>query len=142
MIWPSASPWSFPILFVRKKDGSLRMCVHYRALNAVTKKNSHPLPRIDESADSLSQAKIILKIDLKSGYWQVKVHEKDVPKTAFNTQNGQFKFLVMPFGLTNAPSAFQALMNQALRPYLDPFVLLYLDDILIYNESEEQHRHI
>jgi hypothetical protein len=140
MIRPSASAWSSPVLFVRKKDGTLRMCVDYRALNAVTKRNSYPLPRLDESFDMLGRATIFTKIDLKSGYWQVRVEPKDIHKTAFNTRYGQYEFLVMPFGLKNAPSAFQALMNEIFRPYLDDFVIVYLDDILIFSKTEQEHR--
>jgi len=140
MIRPSTSAWSSPVLFVRKKDGSLRMCVDYRALNAVTKRNSYPLPRLDESFDRLGRARIFSKIDLKSGYWQVRVEPKDIHKTAFNTRYGQYEFLVMPFGLKNAPSAFQALMNEIFRPFLDDFVLVYLDDILIYSRNEQEHQ--
>lgn len=139
MIRPSNYPWSSPVLFVRKKDGTLRMCVDYRALNALTTKDNYPLPRIDESFNRLGQATIFSKIDLRSGYWQVRIEPDDVPKTAFNTRYGQHESLVMPFGLTNAPAAFQTLMNQILRPWLDNFVLVYLDDILIYSQNMEEH---
>lgn len=119
IIRPSISPWISPVLFVRKKNGELRMCVDYHALNAVTKRNGYPLPRLDEN------------IDLKSGYWQVRVAEEDVAKTAFNTRYWQYEFRIMPFGLVNAPAAFPALMNEILQEDLDKFVLVYLDNILI-----------
>jgi hypothetical protein len=141
MIRPSQSPWGSPVLFVRKKDGSLRMCVDYRALNRVTVKNVYALPRIDECFDRLNGAKFFSKLDLTSGYWQIRITEADVPKTAFQSRYGSFKFLVMPFGLTNAPSTFQALMNSILSDIVDQFVLVYLDDILIYSRTEEEHRH-
>lgn len=116
------------------------MCIDYRMLNTRTLKNAYPLPRIQECIDKLGKATNLSSIDLTSGYWQICVAEGDVPKTAFNTRYGKYEFLVMPFGLTNAPATFQTLMNSILRPYIDKFVLVYLDDILVYSNSEEEHR--
>lgn len=139
-IKPSTSPYAAPVLFVKKKDGTLRMCVDYRALNKVTVKNRYPLPRTEELLDQLRGAKVFSKLDLRSGYWQVPIAEGDVEKTAFRTRYGHFEFTVMPFGLTNAPATFMGMMNQLLRPYLDQFVVVYLDDILVYSKTLEDHR--
>ena len=138
-IQPSKSPYGAPVLFVRKKDGSLRMCIDYRALNKLTVKNKYPLPRIDECLDRLAGAKVFSKLDLRAGYHQILVAPEDVPKTAFRTRYGSFEFRVLPFGLTNAPATFQALMNTVFSDLLDTCVVVYLDDILVYSSSEEEH---
>jgi hypothetical protein len=138
-IRPSASPWGAPVLFVKKKDGSLRLCIDYRQLNQVTIKNKYPLPRIDDLFDQLQGAAVFSKIDLRSGYYQLRVRPEDVPRTAFRTRYGHFEFLVMPFGLTNAPAAFMDLMNRVFQPYLDRFVIVFIDDILVYSRSEAEH---
>ncbi|KAL4564653.1 hypothetical protein LXL04_028721 [Taraxacum kok-saghyz] len=138
-IRPSFSPWGAPILFVKKKDGSFRMCIDYRELNKLTVKNRYPLPRINDLFDQLQGSTHYSKIDLRSGYHQLSVQEEDVPKTAFRTRYGHYEFLVMPFGLTNAPAVFMDLMNRVCRPYLDKFVIVFIDDILIYSRSKEEH---
>ena len=138
-IRPSISPYGAPILFVKKKNGSLRMCVDYRALNRITVKNKYPLPHIGELLDRLSGAKYFTKLDLRSGYHQLRIADTDIHKTAFNTRYGHFEFTVVPFELCNAPASFQGLMNDTLRPYLDQFVIVYLDDILIYSKSFKEH---
>ncbi len=139
LVRPSTSPWGAPVLFAKKKDGTWRMCIDYRGLNAVTVRNGYPLPKIQDCLDMIGTATYFSKIDLTSGYWQINVAEKDRPKTAFNTRTGKYEFCVMPFGLTNAPATFQAIMNDMLRPYLDDFAVVYLDDILIYSKTREEH---
>ena len=138
-IGPSISSWGAPVLFVKKKDGSLRLCIDYRQLNRVTIRNQYQLPRIGELFDQLQGSRVYSKIDLRSGYHQLRVQESDVPKAAFRTRYGHYEFLVMPFGLTNAPTAFMNLMNRVFQPYLDRFVIVFIDDILVYSGSSEEH---
>ncbi|GJU02899.1 putative reverse transcriptase domain-containing protein [Tanacetum coccineum] len=138
-IRPSSSPRGAQILFVKKKDGSFRMCINYRELNKLTVKNCYPLLRIDDLFDQLQGSSIYSKIDLRSGYHQLRVREEDIPKTAFRTRYGHYEFQVMPFGLTNAPAVFMDLMNRVCKPYLDKFVIVFIDDILIYSRNEKEH---
>jgi len=138
-IWPSSSEWGCSALFVKKKDQSLRMCVDYRPLNVVTIKNKYPLPRIDILFDQLSKAKLFSMIDLRSGYHQIKIRLQDIPKTAFSSKYGLYEYLVMSFGLRNAPAYFMYLMNSVFMPELDKFVLVFIDDILVYSENEQDH---
>ena len=143
LVRPSVSPWGAPVLFAPKKDGGLRMCLDYRALNKLTVKNKCPIPRIDEIFDRLQGAQHFTSLDLRSGYYQIRMRDTDIPKTCIRTRYGSFEFLVMPFGLTNAPSTFQAVMNDVFREYLDDFVMVYIDDILIFSRTEEDHfRHV
>ena len=124
---------------MKKKDGTLRMCIDYRQINKVTVKNKYPLPRIEDRFDQLKGAGVFLKIDLQSGYYQLRVKDVDVLKTTFRTRYSHYEFLVMPFGLTNAPTAFMDLMNRVFRPYLDQFVVVFIDDILVYSKDEQEH---
>ena len=134
-IRPSTSPWGTPVLFAKKKDKTLRLFIDYRQLNRVTIKNRYPLMRIDDLFDQLRGARVYSKIDLRTGFHQLRVREIDIPKTAFRTRYGHFEFMVMPFGLTNAPVAFMDLMHRIFQPYLDQFVVVFVDDILIYSQS-------
>ena len=137
-IQPSSSPYSSPILFVQKEDGSLRMCVDYRALNQQTVKDRYPLPRVDDLLDKLLGTQLFTSIDLQSGYHQIRIHEHDVPKTAFITHRGLYEYQVLPFGLCIPPAAFQREMNRIFGHL--PFVLVYMDDILVFSKSELEHR--
>ncbi|GJS55323.1 putative reverse transcriptase domain-containing protein [Tanacetum coccineum] len=138
-IRPSTSPWGAPVLFVKKKDGSFRMCIDYRELNKLTIKNRYPLPMIDDLFDQLQGSSVYSKIDLRLGYHQLRVRDEDIPKTTFKTRYGHYEFQVMPFGLTNAPAVFMDLMNRVCKPYLDKFVIVFIDDILIYSHNKEEH---
>ncbi|XP_027155044.1 uncharacterized protein LOC113755186, partial [Coffea eugenioides] len=138
-IQESESPWGAPVLFVKKKDGGLRMCIDYRGLNNLTIKNKYPLPLIDKLFDQLRDAVVYSKLDLRQGYYQLRIRMEDIPKTAFNSRYGHFEFAVMPFGLTNAPAAFMDLMHRVFKPYLDQFVVVFIDDILVYSKTREDH---
>ncbi|KAL0541244.1 hypothetical protein IC582_021286 [Cucumis melo] len=138
-IRPSVSPWGAPVLFVKKKDGSMRLCIDYRELNKVTVKNRYPLPRIDDLFDQLQGATVFSKIDLRSGYHQLRIKDRDVPKTAFCSRYGHYEFIVMSFGLTNAPAVFMDLMNRVFKEFLDTFLIVFIDDILIYSKTEAEH---
>jgi hypothetical protein len=139
LIRPNVSPWGAPVIFVKKKDGSLRLCIDYNDLNCATMKNRYPMPRIDNLFDQMKGAAVFSKIDLRSGYHQLRIKEGDIPKTAFRTRFGHYEFIVVPFGLTNAPAVFMNLMNDVFRKYLDRFVQVFLDDILIYSKNEREH---
>ncbi|XP_071680961.1 uncharacterized protein [Lolium perenne] len=139
LIRPSASPWGSPVIFVDKRDGTIRLCVDYRRLNEVTIKNKYPLPKIDDLFDQMNGAKVFSKIDLRTGYHELKVRESDIPKTAFTTRYRLYEYTVMSFGLTNSPTYFMNLMNKVFMEYLDKFVVVFIDDILIYSKTEEEH---
>ncbi|GJV11750.1 putative reverse transcriptase domain-containing protein [Tanacetum coccineum] len=138
-IRPSSSPWGAPVFFVKKNDGSFWMCIDCRELNKLTVKNRYLLPRIDDLFDQLQGSSVYSKINLRSGYHQLRVHDEDIPKTAFRTRYGHYEFQVMPFGLTNAPAVFMNLMNRVCIPYLDKLVIVFIDDILIYLKTKEEH---
>jgi hypothetical protein len=138
-IRPSSSPWGAPVLFVQKKDGLQRMCVDYRSLNDVIVKNKYPLPSIEDLFDRMRGARVFSKIDLRSGYHQMRIRPSDIPKTAFSTRYGLYEFTVMSFGLTNAPAYFMNLMNKVFMEYLDRFIVVFIDDILIYSKSDSDH---
>nr|GFA35294.1 putative reverse transcriptase domain-containing protein [Tanacetum cinerariifolium] len=138
-IRPSSSSWGAPVLLVKKKDGSFRMCIDYQELNKLTVKNRYPLPRIDDLFDQLQGSSVYSKIDLRSRYHQLRVQGEDIPKTAFRTRYDHYEFQVMPFGLTNAPYVFMDLMNRVCKPYFDKFVIVFIDDILIYSKEKKEH---
>jgi hypothetical protein len=139
LIHPCSSSWGCPAIFMKKKDQSLRMCVDCHPLNVVTIKNKYPLSRIDILFDQLSKAKVFSKIDLRSGYYQIKIHPEDIPKTAFLTRYRLYEYIVMSFGLTNVPAHFMYLMNLVFMLELNKFVVVFIDDILIYSKNEEEH---
>jgi hypothetical protein len=138
-IHPSSSPWGAPVIFVPKKDGTQRLCIDYRVLNEVTVKNMYPLPRIDDLFNQLRGACVLSKIDLRSEYHQLKIRECDIPKTTFVSRYGPYEYTVMSFGLTNTPTYFMYLMNKVFMEYLDKFIMVFIDDILIYSRSEEEY---
>nr|GFB26888.1 hypothetical protein [Tanacetum cinerariifolium] len=138
-IHPSLSPWGAPVLFMKKKDGSFRMCIDYHEFNKLTVKNRYPLSRIDNLFDQLQGSSVYSKIDLRSGYHQLRIKEEDIPITAFRTQYGYVKFQMMPFRLTNEPTVFMDSMNRVCKPYLDKFVIVFIDGILVYSKDEKEH---
>jgi hypothetical protein len=138
-IRPNTSPWAALVLFVEKKDGTERMCIDYRALNEVTIKNKYPLPSIEDLFDQLRGAIVFSKIDLRSVYHQLRIWPSDIPKTAFISKYGLYEFTVMSFDLTNAPTFFMYLMNSVFMDYLDKFVVVFIDNIHIYSQNEQEH---
>jgi hypothetical protein len=138
-IHPSVSPSGAPVLFVKKKDGTFRLCIDFRQLNMVTVKNKYPLPRIDDLFHQLKDAKIFSKIDLQSGYHQVRIKYEDISKTTFRTRYIHYEFMVVPFGMSNTPTVFMCLMNGVFRNYLDKFFIVFLNDVLVYSKTEEEH---
>jgi hypothetical protein len=139
LIRPSVSPWGAPVIFVKKKDVSLRPCIDYKELNHATVKNRYPMPQIDDLFDQMKGATVFSKINLQSGYHQLRIKEGNIPKTTFRTQFGHYEFVIVPLGLTNAPAVFMSLMNGIFRKYLNHFVQVFLDDILIYSKNEREH---
>jgi hypothetical protein len=139
LIHPSVSPWGAPVIFIRKKYGLWRLCIDYRQLNKATIKNQYPSPRIDDLFDQMKGVTVFSKIDLRSGYHQLRIKEDDIPKTAFKMRFGYYEFTVLPFVLTNAPGVFMSLMNGVFHEYLDKFVQVFIDDILIYSRMTEEH---
>lgn len=135
----SVFPWGAPVLFIKKKDGTLRLCIDYNQLNKVTFKSKYPLPKIDDLLDHMREAKVFSKIDLRSRYHQVQIKDKDIHKTTFKTQYGHYEFTVVPFGLTNTTTTFMCLTNSIFHKYLDQFILVFLYDIIIQSKSEEEH---
>jgi len=133
------SPWGAPVLFVKKKDGTLRLCIEYRELNKITIKNKYPLPRIDDLFDQLQGVGVFSKIDIRLGYHQLRIKLEDIPKTAFRTRHGHYEFTVMSFSLTNTSAAFMDFMNKVFKPYLDKFVVVFIDNILIYSKDMAEH---
>jgi hypothetical protein len=138
-IRPNISSWEALVLFVKKKDKSMRMCIDYQELNKVTIKNQYPLPRIDDLLDQLQGARVFSKVNLCSSYHQVRVKEEDIPKTAFRTRYGHYEFLVMSFGLTKAPAIFMDTMNKVFHDYLDQFIVVFINNILIYSRMSKEH---
>ena len=139
LIHPCVSPWGAPVIFIRKKDESWRLCIDYRQLNKDTIKNQYPLPRIDDLFDQMKGAMMFSKINLQSGYHQLRIKEDDIPKTTFKMRFGHYKFIVLPFGLTNAPGLFMSLMNGVFREYLEKFIQVFIDNMLIYSQMTEDH---
>ena len=139
-IRPSVSPWGEPVLFVKKKDGTLRLCIDYRQLNKMTFKNRYRLPLIDDLFDQFHGVTIFSNIDLRSGYHQVRIKDEDIFQTAFRTRYGHYDFVVMPFRLTNTPDAFMCLMNRILSKYVHNFIVVFIDNILIYSKNEQEHK--